>query len=322
MKHLSLIVLIGMAILCAGYFLGWFSINGRTALCAWQYDFINIDAVCGKTDVIKKIGYATTQDQVSRVIKEMVMAGGVANASVYFRDLVHGPTFGVNELDIFAPASLLKLPLAFVYLSAAETNPGLLTQQIKYSGPVSDTARWISAAESAMPDRTYTIEELLRLMLVYSDNTAYLGLEGYLATNSVELRSAIFQELGLLSPRDLVDKTITTRGYASLFRNLYYSSYLSPASSEKLLAWLAEARYDRALAAGVPSEIIVAHKFGERTNPDGTKQLHDCGIVYYPDNPYMLCIMTEGSNFEDLESAIRQISEIVYQEVNSRRIQQ
>jgi len=27
-------------------------------------------------------------------------------------------------------------------------------------------------------------------------------------------------------------------------------------------------------------------------------QLHDCGIVYYPETPYLLCVMTKGWNFE------------------------
>ena len=46
------------------------------------------------------------------------------------------------------------------------------------------------------------------------------------------------------------------------------------------------------------------------------KQLHDCGIVYYPKHPYLLCVMTRGDSFEYLDDTIRDISHLVYQEVN------
>jgi hypothetical protein len=68
------------------------------------------------------------------------------------------------------------------------------------------------------------------------------------------------------------------------------------------------------------ANIPVAHKFGERTGfAGGVKQLHDCGIVYYPKNPYLLCIMTRGTDFTKLESTIAAVSKMVYQEFDSRK---
>ena len=50
-----------------------------------------------------------------------------------------------------------------------------------------------------------------------------------------------------------------------------------------------------------------------------TKQLHDCGIIYYPGNPYLLCVMTRGDSFGELSSTIRDISDIIYGVVNDAK---
>jgi hypothetical protein len=111
----------------------------------------------------------------------------------------------------------------------------------------------------------------------------------------LKLQAETFQELGLIDPSAKSENTLTTRGYASLFRLLYNASFLNAEMSDKILKWLAESDYQTGLRAGVPKGVKVANKFGERSfKGGGVKQLHDCGIVYYPSNPYLICIMTRG----------------------------
>jgi beta-lactamase class A len=98
---------------------------------------------------------------------------------------------------------------------------------------------------------------------------------------------------------------------------LYYSTYLNKDYSEKALELLSNTEFTQGLVAPLPRSVTVAHKFGERALPDGTNQLHDCGIVYYPGHPYLLCIMTKGPDFKDLTQAIQQISSKVYSEATS-----
>jgi beta-lactamase class A len=85
--------------------------------------------------------------------------------------------------------------------------------------------------------------------------------------------------------------------------------------SEKALKLLSQIKYTDALVKGINNpQIIVSHKFGERTfNDTGEKQLHDCGIVYIPQKPYLVCIMTRGDDFTKLSSSIAQISKTIYQ---------
>jgi hypothetical protein len=65
--------------------------------------------------------------------------------------------------------------------------------------------------------------------------------------------------------------------------------------------------------------VPVAHKFAERSDPQtGEKQLHDCGIVYYPRHPYLLCVMTKGPGFEGLAGVVARVSRMVYSEVDAQ----
>lgn len=316
------------AIICIGgasFIFGklWGIHKSQLVECRKQYQYVNDDVVCGSKDVISKTGYLSTQTEIDNFINAEIASGKIGEAAIYFRDLQHGPTFGINELADFAPASLLKLPLAIVFLNSAERQPELLSVKIRYTGTTAVSGQTYPPSQSAQPNQEYTLDELLQLMISYSDNAAYQALEASIAEspNRQRLRLETFQELGLIDPKDRVEENITVRGYASLFRILYNISYLNPENSEKILGLLAESDFLAGLKRGVPHDISVAHKFGERLYDDGTKQLHDCGIVYYPDNPYLLCVMTKGQDWNELSRVIGSISKMVYEEVDSRRIE-
>jgi hypothetical protein len=87
--------------------------------------------------------------------------------------------------------------------------------------------------------------------------------------------------------------------------------------SEKALHLLSQVKYKDGLVKGINNPIInIAHKFGERTY-DGSneKQLHDCGIVYLPNKPHLVCIMTRGSDFSKLNNTIVELTKVVYKEL-------
>lgn len=322
-RFFSPAVVLGVLLAGAGIFLTPHIINDITeSYCVDSYHFVNAQVVCGEPAVIKKTGYATLRDSLERFIAEEQMVEHVSEVSLYFRDLLSGPVFGINELEDFSPASLLKLPIAIVYLNIAERDPSILSQKITFTDEGFHNEQMYQPSQEIQEGRVYTIEELLVAMVTKSDNIAYELLEQHLSAQPqyAGLRKEIFVELGTLSPEGLLDETITVRGNASLYRVLFNSSYLTPEYSEKLLGWLTQSEFKDGLVAGVPEGITVAHKFGEReASASGIKQLHDCGIVYYPGNPYLLCVMTRGKNVEELARVIAEISKKIYEEVDSRR---
>ncbi|HET9641435.1 MAG TPA: serine hydrolase, partial [Candidatus Paceibacterota bacterium] len=284
----------------------------------------NTDVVCGPDDVIRKGDYEKTRLAVQQYIDKQKQKGTVADVAVYFRDLIHGPLFGINELEDYAPASLLKLPLAMAYGGLDDTYPGLFGKKIGYLAASSTlTTQNFPPAVTAERGKFYTIQELMYDMLVYSDNASYTILADYYQNhipNGVQLLYQAYQDLGILAPQETLDQNISVHSYAGIFRNLYNGSYLDAKTSEELLSWLAKSTFTEGLVAGVPDGVKVAHKFGEFTFPNNTHQLHDCGIVYYPDNPYLLCVMTKGTDWSALEETIATISKTVYTEVDARRL--
>jgi beta-lactamase class A len=52
--------------------------------------------------------------------KEKIKNGDITNLSVYFRNLNNGNRFGIEEKEMFSPASLMKLPLLMAYYKKSE----------------------------------------------------------------------------------------------------------------------------------------------------------------------------------------------------------
>lgn len=318
-KNSTFFVVFGLLVF--GFLIGVVSSRYSIFKCRSSFKFINVSVVCGKSDVIKKTDYTKIQNEIEKYIQDEKSAGRLTEAAVYFRDLKNGPVFGVNETIDFAPASLLKLPLALVYLTQAERDPKILEEQLRGEKPDWSFTENFHPTETINPTEPHTVDDLLRHMLSYSDNNSYGVLQKNIYdTGQKGVMNQTFLELGFIDPTSVYDEVISVRQYASIFRVLYNASYLSDDLSEKVLAWLVQADFTQGLVSGVPEGVKIAHKFGERTSPDGEKQLHDCGIVYYPKNPYLLCVMTHGQDFTEIKAVISHISEEVYQEVNSRRI--
>lgn len=309
-------------VLVAGIIIGFLSNPARNIFCEKSFELINREVVCGNEQVIEKFGYASTQAELEKIFTQKKEEGILLDVALYFRDLENGPAFGINETAEFAPASLLKLPFSLAYMQIAEVEPKILSKQLSFRESAISVQQTIEPTDAIAPDTFYSIEDLLKHMISYSDNNAYALLQDYLTTTGrEELIYDTYLELGILTPDDIYDEVVGVRRYAGIFRALYNVSYLSAESSEKVLTWLRGSNYKKGLAGGVPEEISVAQKFGERFEPDGVKQLHDCGIVYFPENPYLLCIMTRGYQFEELVEIIRDASAMVYAEVDSRRIE-
>ncbi len=240
-------------------------------------------------------------------------------ASVYYRDLNTGPWFGINENEKFSPSSLIKVPVMMAYFKLAEAKPDVLNKTI-----TNTIAYDYSKNQNYVPDQSIalnqslTISELIRRMIVYSDNLAYELLLGHIDNKII---FAVFSDLDLVIHKaneiDPAGNTISVKDYASFFRILYNSSYLNADYSEKALQLLTNTTFKKGLVAPIPGNIEVAHKFGERQyENNGEKQLHDCGIIYLPRRPYLVCIMTRGKDFEKLAGVIRRVSQIIYEEVS------
>ena len=240
----------------------------------------------------------------------------VSEVSVYFRDLNSGEWIGINDKAKFSPASLMKVPILIAYLKLAEKDKDLLNKKLKIT-----QEREEALSQNIIPDqeietgKEYTVWELLRYMVAYSDNLAVNVLLENMDTVQLD---RVYNELGVYIPtQDMTENFISVRDYASFFRVLFNSSYLTREMSEKALELLSQTNFNQGIVAGLPSYITVAHKFGERRLPDSL-QLHDCGIIYRTNSPYLLCIMTRGSDFRQMASVIENLASLSFQKFDNR----
>lgn len=290
-----------------------------------SFQHINQELICNHSPIVGKQAYVKLKSEMENMIQQKIKENQISSAAIYFRDLQNGPTMGINEYAKFIPASLLKLPLLLVYLNLAEDQPDLLNRELIYRKNEEESLikQLVPPKDSIKENTPYSINNLLEYMISYSDNQAYYVLLQYLSQISPDkdLLKEILRDLGVIDPKTASDETMTVKSYASIFIQLYHASFLEKKeTSEKALALLTNTDFHEGIEAGVPAGTAVAHKFGERAFQDGQKQLHDCGIVYYPKNPYLICVMTRGRDFSKLSGVISLISKEVYEEFDSRKL--
>ncbi len=281
-----------------------------------SYSYINPLLECDST--VENFGlFQNLEGKLENYIDSEVHKGHISAASVYLRDLNNGPWVGINEKEEFSPASLIKVPLLIAYLKQAETDPQLLEAPLTINNIDAYKDQNMIPTKLLELGQQYKTIDLLKQMIVYSDNVAY---DTLITLVNVSDLNATYQDFGVDISKGLKDpggNILSVKDYASFFRILFNASYLSDENSELALEILTQSMYKDGLRAGVPPPVAVAHKFGERRYLlTSETQLHDCGIVYLPENPYLLCVMTKGTDFNLLTPVIAEISRIVYSNVS------
>ena len=258
-----------------------------------------------------------TKYAIEGYINQCKERGDVSSVSVYLRHLNYGTWVGINEDENYAAASLIKVPLMIAYLRLAEKNPSILKKEIKYDKEMDmQFQQNITPRDKLQLGSVYTIDELLSHMIMSSDNTA----KNLLLSNiDLKLVYNVYSDLKIPIP-DFTEPECEVSGkdYATFFRVLYSCTYLNEDLSAKAIGLLSKTEFKDGIVAGVPDNITVAHKFAERKYGGDDyslkgSQFHDCGIVYYPKSPYLICVMTRGRDFNILERIIKEISKIVYE---------
>lgn len=290
--------------------------NGYTEFRQGGYQFISPLLECDNFNPSSLRILNNLKKTVNEYIKNVKSLHKVTHVSVYFRDLNNGPWTGINEHQNYSPASLLKVPILITVLKEAEKNPSLLKKRYTFTGSTTPSHYTnIVASQQIEKGKSYTIEDLLEYMIIYSDNEA----KDLLLDIFDERRVAkTIEEFGIkLSEKDDVEDFLSVKEYASFFRILYNATYLNREMSEKALHILSRVEFMDGIPKHLPENIVTATKFGERGFLDfDLKQLHDCGIIYLPNKPYLLCIMTKGNDFVVLAEVISDISLIIYENIS------
>lgn len=229
--------------------------------------------------------------------------------ALYFEYLPTGTSININAQEEFHAVSLLKVPVVMAYYRQKERT-GENDRMVTIKEDQLDQSfgeLWKKGAGQSI-----SLDEAARLALTASDNTALRIL-----TDNIDVVDFEYVYEGL--DIDLKEKeggiVLSAKQYSSILKALHFSALLSKEHSEKILSHLSRTDFNEMLPAGVPNDIEIAHKIGILRD-----DLYlDCGIVYIPNRPYLVCMMSESTE-EDAKKRMKAVSQEIYTYIYSQRL--
>ncbi|HZQ68544.1 MAG TPA: serine hydrolase [Terriglobales bacterium] len=218
--------------------------------------------------------------------------------------------------EVFPTASSIKIAVLVELYRQAQS--GKLKLEDIYTVQSTDLVPDSEIMESLSPGITkVTLRDLASMMVVASDNSATnvlidrIGMENVNATlrsmgfthtklqrKMMDLKAASEGRENLASPRELLQ----------LLQDVYQGKVLNKEMTAEFFQMLSKHKISF-LPRGLPEDLKIANKPGEL---EGVR--NDCGIVFVPNRPYGICVMTSYLRREhDGEDAISRISVATYQ---------
>lgn len=243
------------------------------------------------------------REQLNAIVKKRELDA----SSIYFEFLGTGTNISINPDTRVYPASLLKLPTAIAVMNKVEKGEWKLNNKLVLFA--SDIDPNYGNTYYVHPvGTTFTIEELLKAILIESDNTAHRMIIRNLSTEDLALMR---DSMGLEEVLDQ-NQRLSAKEYSRVFRALYYASVVNREHSEMLLRWLSETPFTDFLQSGLPESLTFAHKIGE----GGPQKTYlDSGIVYVPNRPFVLTVVIADKDEKEAKDIMREVSQTVYEYV-------
>lgn len=247
---------------------------------------------------------------------ESIIDSTEANVGVAIKDLNSQDLVLINEEKIFPSASLIKL---FILAEACKQ---VRDGKIKLSEEVTLTDEVKVGGDGILKElnsgHNFTIEELLTLMIILSDNTATNIVIDLISMEFVNnfikglgLNSTILQRKMMDSEAVKANKDNFTSGkdVLTILDLLYRGELINEEASTFMIDILKRQQVKGRLDLYLPEDVIIAHKTGDLDYLE-----HDVGIVYLENNPYIICVLTdENISNKDGREIIGKISKIVYE---------
>lgn len=280
-----------------------------------QYSYLNPARVAdiGKHYIIDFTGLRKSLNGIASKQKSLNK-----KVYIYFVYLNNSSWVGINEREEFAAASLVKVPLAIATYKAFEENK--LSPADQYTVMEEDLDSNFGELYKTALGRTFTLAELVSIMLEKSDNTAKNAITStFRKIGVIDPFEEVYSNLGwefLPSIGGGVDvvqnqnyQKISVKVLSNMFLALYNAQYLNMESSQKILEDLSNTSFDKQIRAGVPRDVPVSHKIGVA---GGVNISSDCGVVYAPGRNYLLCLGAEGMNETESNDFMEEVSRTVY----------
>lgn len=230
------------------------------------------------------------------------IGGRPGNIGVYVKDIGSGKTLEIGSDNVYAAASTIKLPLVlYIYEQAAEGNVDLdttLTYTQEYY------AQGTGILQGKPFGGSYTVRELSRLAIEYSDNVAWKMLLDFVDPDEL---TAFEKSLGAAATGKIDGLYVTTpKDMGNYLEEALAFSKEHPDYGNEVLYFMEHSIFKEGIPQNLPDGTIVAHKMGALND-----KFHDVGMVFGK-RPYIITIFTQdGWETVSLET-LADISRMVY----------
>jgi beta-lactamase class A len=222
--------------------------------------------------------------------------------SVYVKDFATGETLNLNSDQVYVAASTIKLPLVlYIYELAAQ---GKINLDAKLTYTPEYYAQGTGILQGEPFGGQYTIRELSRLSMEYSDNVAWKMLLDFMGQDKL---TAYEKSLGAKATGGDNGLYITTPEDMGIYlERLLNFSEEKPEYGNEVLHYMANSIFSEGIPQDLPDDIVVAHKMGALND-----NFHDVGIVF-GNRPYIIAIFTDEAWEEVSLQTLADVSRIVY----------
>lgn len=232
---------------------------------------------------------------------------------LYFEYLPTGVSITIGGGTEFYCASLVKLPV--VMRTYAFIEQGKLSLDDVLTVEQKQIDRNFGSLWKRGPGIKLTIRELIKFILDDSDNTAFNVLYEKVNVQLLQDQPSgnhasddVYDFLDIPRAAQGITPMITPKNYTSILKSLFFSAYLSYRDSNEVLKIMTQPHAKNWMRAAIRSDIPVADKIGVYdVEPKNLQVFADCGIIYYPERAYTLCVMV---NSPDAQASIGHIQDI------------
>ncbi|MDY4510629.1 serine hydrolase [Streptococcus hyovaginalis] len=224
-----------------------------------------------------------------------------AHYGIYVKQLDTGLTAGINSSSTMYAASLAKLPI--LYYTQESLDQGKISKDTKfeYTSKVNDFAgAYDPSGSGSLPkkanQKAYSVDELMKKVAQQSDNVAS-NMLGYYVTDQFGqgYQSVISAASG--QSWDMEARQMSPETIGNILEALYYQN-------GQVLDYLSQTDFDgERISKNIKEK--VSHKIG-----DAYDFKHDAGIIY-TSSPFILTIMTDKADYEDITEIADAIYEIL-----------
>jgi beta-lactamase class A len=222
--------------------------------------------------------------------------------SVYVKDLATGKTLNIESDKVYVAASTIKMPLIlYVYELAAQ---GKIDLDAKLTYTSEYYAQGTGILQGKPFGGQYTIRELSRLSMEYSDNVAWKMLLGFVGQDKL---SAYEKSLGAKATGGDNGRFITTpEDMGRYLDRLLIFSKEKPEFGNEVFHYMANSIFAEGIPQDLPQGTVVAHKMGALND-----KFHDVGIVL-GSRPYIVTIFTDYAWEAVSLQTLADVSRMVY----------